>query len=140
MLWNDKASLLPGNRQDAGMYEMTGWNLATPEQRRTWKVTAPKGWAILDYMPSLDGKKALWRMGERNVKPLTETGYPYYAIGLWSSGLHGENMKRIGVLRFPTKDQDKLMDHYQHLGEFQWNPDGVHVSFIYQRKLYMIRA
>ncbi len=78
-------------------------------------------------------------MGRPGVHNISD-GYPYRSVSLWTSGLHGDKMTEIGVLPFHTEDVVKQMDHYQHFGGVLWNPDSKRVSFIYQRKLYIVVA
>lgn len=115
------------------------WSLAEPAQTtKEWNVGASMGMAVVRYVPSPDYRTALWVMGQPSKHPYSDGGYPYRAVSLWSSGLHGENMKEIGAIDFATNDELNLAEHYQRFGGLLWNPDGKHVSFIYYRKLYMV--
>ena len=116
------------------------WDLKDPSSTtRKWKVRAPKGRLILDYLPSPDFKRAVWTMGRPGPTQLSGWS-PYRSISLWSSGLHGEGMREIGEVPFPAKGVDGQTDHYQRFGELQWNPDFKRISFVYYRRLYVIRA
>ena len=113
------------------------WSLSSPRKTtRAWTVFAPKGHRILDRIPSPDRKRTAWIMGRPGPAPLVDNGYPHAAISLWTSGPQGESMTEIGEIDFRSSDDDWLMDRYQHFGEVQWNPDGRHVSFVYDRVLY----
>ncbi|MFI5384889.1 MAG: hypothetical protein ACHQ50_02105 [Fimbriimonadales bacterium] len=137
-----KALMIPYQRQDPKEFTLKEWNLdSRAKSLREWKIAAPKGHVIIDYTPSPDFRKALWLMGQPGAKILDATNaYPYRSISLWTSDLHGENMKEIGAIPFQTEDDMKQMDHFQHFGGLLWNPDCAHVSFIYYRKLYIVPA
>lgn len=136
-----KVLAIPYDSHDPTFRDIHEWTLSSPEKipRQEWTVRAPKGQVIVQFAPSPDRRKMLWLMGRSGKKILNEnTGYPYRSISLWVSGLHGENMREIGNLPFGTNNEDKQMNCYQHFGCLLWNPDSAHVSFIYNRKLYMV--
>lgn len=138
-----KVLAMPYVSSDHRARDIHEWTLNAPEKfpRQEWTVRAPKGQVILQFAPSPDRRKMLWLMGRSAKKILDDyNGYPYRSISLWVSGLHGENMREVGNLPFNTENDVKQMDCYQHFGCLLWNPDSAHISFIYNRKLYMVGA
>jgi hypothetical protein len=135
-----KALLVPYDF-DNRRFPLREWELKHPAAVRRWTVKAPTGMRILEYRPSPNYKKAAWVMGRPGANLggyADESGYPYRAISLWTSGLHGEGLREIGQIPFGTNNADKQMDHYQHFGGLLWNPDCKRVSFICYRKLYTV--
>ncbi len=129
------------NLDNAREFPLKEWDLASPgTTMKTWKLRAPGGRVFIDYLPSPDYTKAVWLMGTPSTKvgSMGDHGYPYYAVSLWTSDLHGSGMREVGAIPFPSKKSEDLMDYYQYFGGIEWNPDGKHVSFVYMRKLYWI--
>lgn len=120
-------------------YPLQEWDLAAPAKTlRQWTIRGPRGMMILEYIPSPDYRRAIWMMGKPGRHAFDEEGYPYRAISLWVSGLHGENMSEVGEIDFETEDVNVQMREHQYFGGLQWNPDGRRASFIYRRKLYLV--
>ena len=140
-VYDGKALLSPYQFGIGKQFWLKEWNLETPgKDVQKWLVNAPSDQFILQYRHSPDFKHAFWIMGRPSSKPMTDNGYPHTDVSLWVSGLHGENLAEVGVIPFGTKNQGDLMDHYQHFGEIQWNPDNKNVSFVYYRNLYMVQV
>lgn len=141
MVHDGKAIVVYYNRNDAKSFPIKEWVLdKASSTMKSWTVKAPKGQVIIDYLASPDFTKAVWTMGvpSKKLGGMGQDGYPYFSVSLWTSGLHGENMRELGVIPFPTKDEGELQDYYQAFGSQQWNPDSKHVSFMNDGKLYWI--
>lgn len=144
---HDGKALLHPWLMDQTEFKLSEWSLNGPVNgRRNWLVSAPKPLVILDYIPSPNYRWALWLMGRSGARfkdpqeQATIGAYPYQSISMWVSGLHGENMRELGLIPFDTDTADGQMDRYQSFGGLSWNPDDRHASFIYQRELYLVDA
>lgn len=119
-------------------------DLSHPVVRKTWTVNLPPGWVVAEFIPSPDFKRALWLFGKPGAglkptknRPFPMT-YPYRAISLWTSGLHGEKMTEVGELDFASDDEAIQEIGYQLFGNLKWSPDKKRASFIYRWKLYTV--
>lgn len=119
------------------------WNLEQHGQAwKSWKVHAPANLFFAQSpIASPDGKHLLWEAGRSGKNnPADNAGYPYRDVSLWVSDADGGHMKELGVIDFHTRNDEKQMLASQHFGEVHWNPDSKRVSYIYNRKLYIVRA
>jgi hypothetical protein len=113
---------------------------------------APKQWAI--HVPSNAFAKevALSPLGDRLIwnlvfvaskespnQPRPEAQLKWMRSEIWLSKLDGSGMQRLGDLVFNLLDsEDSYESAAKNLVRLQWSPDGKHISYIYDRKLYIV--
>ncbi len=118
------------------------WSLDDPKgTAERWTIKAPKGWirnGECELSPNHD--RWLFEFRKYRTNYATTGGYPYSAVSLWQCGLHGDQMTEIGVFPLGEKEEEAsrntiLCDQFPH-----WQPDGKHISFIIDHKLYVVPA
>lgn len=127
-----------------GIDELGEWDLDRPSKDLSmWKVPSSDRHCIDSYQPSPNFQRALWL-----------TKGQFGTASLWVSGLHGENMKELGIVPVAPEDlQRNLVEHFTpravsaedpdylygyRLCNVQWNPDNKHISFELDGVIYLV--